>query len=367
MDSNRPKKKILFAMPLPPPMHGASAVSDRIRLSGLINDSFDCSFVNLSTSNSVDEIGKTSIRKVFRHIGILFRLLGKLAKGRYDACYLAITCHGKGFIKDFPFIMLCKAFCKKIILHQHNKGMSGDIGRFPYRNLIPHAYKDASVILLSERLYQDISTVVEKKDVFICPNGINAPSQAVRSEHKGKVRILFLSNLIASKGILTLLDALKLLDGRGVEFHCDIAGNPSKNLSKEQLICKIDSLCLSGHIKYHGAVFGDVKESLLHQADMLALPTENECFPLVVLEAMSHSLPVVTTDEGGIPDMIHDGVEGLICNKRDSNSLADALQKLIEDEGMRESMGAAGREAFMEKFTTDRFEARLAEILSTLV
>lgn len=350
-------------------MHGSSAVSDQIRKSKLVNDAFECSFVNISTSRTVDEIGKTTVRKVFRHAGIFFHLLYKLATGRYDACYLAITCHGKGFMKDFPFIMLCKALCKKIILHQHNKGMSGDIGRFPYRKLIPHAYKGASVILLSERLYQDVSTVVEKKDVFICPNGINAPSQTVRPGHDGKVRILFLSNLIISKGILDLLDALKLLTERNVGFHCDIAGNPSGELSREQIQSKINGLCLSDSVTYHGAAFGEAKERMLDLADILAFPSfyENECFPLVVLEAMSHSLPVITTDEGGIPDMIHDGVEGLICNKRDSNSLADALQKLIEDEGMRESMGAAGREAFMEKFTTDRFEARLAEILSTLV
>ena len=99
-------------------------------------------------------------------------VLGKLMHRRYDLCYLAITCHGIGFLKDAPFVLLCKLFGKKIVIHQHNKGMSRDVKQWPYRWLLPLVYRNTKVILLSWRLYPDIENVVRKEQILICPNGI---------------------------------------------------------------------------------------------------------------------------------------------------------------------------------------------------
>lgn len=52
-------------------------------------------------------------------------------------CYFAITCNGSGFIKDAPFVLLCKLFRRKVVIHQHNKGMSGCVDKQPYKWLLP--------------------------------------------------------------------------------------------------------------------------------------------------------------------------------------------------------------------------------------
>ena len=164
--------KILFIAPLPPPVHGSSMVSKYIKESALIQESFDCDFVNLSTSRSMDEIGKGGLKKIFRFLGSLLTLLGKLLTHRYDLCYIAITCHGMGFLKDAPFALLCKLFGHKLLLHQHNKGMSRDCNRWPYRWLMPLVYRNATVMLLSWHLYEDISAVVKHEQVIVCANGV---------------------------------------------------------------------------------------------------------------------------------------------------------------------------------------------------
>ncbi len=69
-------------------------------------------------------------------------------------------------------MLLSKMFGCRIVLHQHNKGASGCVGRFPYNWLMPMVYRNVTVILLSERLYEDVSAVVKKEQVVICPNGI---------------------------------------------------------------------------------------------------------------------------------------------------------------------------------------------------
>lgn len=172
MKKNKKKTKILFVATFPPPVHGSAMMSKYIKKSNLINEAFDCDYINLSTSRRMDEIGKKNISKFFRFVKSYLCLLCKLMTNRYALCYLAITCHGLGFIKDVPFVLLCKFFRRKIVIHQHNKGMSKDVNRQPYKWLLPVVYKNTKVILLSWYLYDDISPVVKKEDVFICPNGI---------------------------------------------------------------------------------------------------------------------------------------------------------------------------------------------------
>lgn len=170
--NNLKKSRILFIGTLPPPVHGSAVVSQQIKDSKLINDAFDCDWVNLSTSRRMDEIGKTTLAKPFRLLGALCKEFWLLLTHRYDLCYLAITCHGSGFLKDSPFVLLAKLLRKKIVIHQHNKGMANDVDRWPYRWLLPLCYKNARVILLSWYLYPDIEKVVPKENVVICPNGI---------------------------------------------------------------------------------------------------------------------------------------------------------------------------------------------------
>ena len=363
--------RVLFVTPLPPPVHGAAMVSQQIQRSRLINEAFECDFINSSISKSVDDINRFKIVKVFRHLGIWFRLLSKLISKRYDLCYLAITCHGKSFLKDVPFVLLCKLFGRKIIIHQHNKGMSKDIDVRPYRWLLPLCYRNAKVILLSWHLYEDISRVVPKENVIICPNGIAIPENrpAIQKEGNRAVRLLFLSNLIESKGVIVLLDALKILMERGRSFRCDFAGGETKEISAGRFAQEVDIRGLNGFAFYNGCLYGEDKERIFYNSDIFVLPTfyENECFPLVLLEAMSHRLPIVTTDEGGIPDMVENGKNGLICRKDDPVSLAECIARLMDDEAMRLEMGDAGYDLFISNFTERHFEHRLTECLDSAI
>ena len=435
------KQRILFITPLPPPVHGSAMVSQCIKDSELIRGEFDCDFVNLSTSRRMDEIGKGGAKKLLRFAGSFFLLFYKLLVHRYDLCYLAITCHGVGFLKDAPFVLLCKLFGRRIVIHQHNKGMSGCIDRWPYRWLIPYIYKHARVILLSWHLYPDIAQAVKREQVVICANGIaaeqqvncddsqvnapcavnvalprlNAAEQQVNSDEsqvkscvaavKGDgrevnqsqgddspatplrltsssaainrseaasltahrspltVNLLFLSNLIPSKGVYVLLDACKMLKDRGVAFQCNFVGGESKEMDRRVFGEAVKERGLEGHVLYHGPKYGEEKEQYWRMADVFVQPTYEDCFPLTILEAMQHGLPVVSTDEGAVPDMVADGENGFVCRRKDAEGLAQALERLLQDEALRHRMGAEGYRRYKENFTLQCFEQRFTEIL----
>lgn len=369
--SSSANPRVLFVLPLPPPVHGASMVSWQIMNSRLINDSFQCDFINSATSRSIDEVNHFNVSKTFRHMGIWFHLLGRLLSRRYDLCYMAITCHGRSFLKDVPFVLLCKLFRKKIVFHQHNKGMAADVDRWPYRWLLPLCYRNTKVILLSWYLYDDISRVVPKADVLVCPNGIPVPDTPVAS-HKpvggqAAPRLLFLSNLIGSKGILDLLDALRILKERGYSLRCDVVGGESKKIDASVFAEEVENRGLKQVVSYLGKKYGKEKERCFDEAGLFVLPTNNDCFPLVLLEAMAHHLPVVTTAEGGIRDMVEDGANGFICERRNPESLADCIAKLLDDSELRSEMGEKGFEKVKNNFTEQLFEKRLTECLRETV
>lgn len=356
---------------LPPPVHGSAMVSQYIQDSQLINEEFDMDFVNLSTSRTIDEIGKSSsillLKKIGRFLSAYFKCFRLLLTYRYALCYCAITCHGIGFLKDAPFVLLCKLFGRKVVIHQHNKGMKKCVNKWPYRWLLPLVYRNTKVILLSWYLYDDISTVVSRDQILICPNGVPEITNNVdHLERNNPVpRLLFLSNLIESKGVYILLDACKILKDKGFEFVCDFVGGETKKITHEIFEEEVRKRGLDGEISYWGQKYGEAKEHFWNMCDVFVQPTFEDCFPLTIIEAMQHHLPVISTAEGAIRDMVKDGKNGFICERNDVGSLVDTLEKLITQPLLRKTMGKKSYEIYKNDFTLETFEKRILTLLQS--
>ena len=363
------KPRILFITPLPPPVHGSAMVSQYIKNSKELQDEFQCDFVNLSTSRNIDEIGKKSIMKYLRFIAIYFITFWKLLTHRYALCYLAITCHGLGFLKDAPFVLLCKLFRRKVVIHQHNKGMSKCVDKQPYKWLLPLVYRRTKVILLSWHLYPDIEKVVKKEQILICPNGIPELFETEpHFERNNQVpHLLFLSNLIPSKGVYVLLDACKILKEKGYKFVCNFVGGESKEITKEIFEKAVDERGLNEIVYYKGPKYGDEKNDFFANSDIFVQPTFEDCFPLTLLEAMQYKLPIVSTDEGAVPDMVKNEVNGFVCKRKDACSTAGAIEKLLKDSGLRTQMGNNEHKLFKENFTLSVFNKNITRILKEIV
>lgn len=325
-------------------------------------------FVNLSTSRKIEEIQKKSLWlyfiKFWRFVGTFLKVFWHLCTYKYDLCYLAITCYGTPFLKDYPFVMLCKLFHRPILIHQHNKGMSQYVDKWPYRWMLPRAYKETKVILLSQFLYPDIQRIVFEDQILLCPNGLTNNSSIKDIPSKDIVpHLLFLSNLIESKGIFILLEACKNLREKGFNFICDFVGSSTKFINEEVFDKKVENLNLKGVAFYHGAKYGKEKNLFWIQSSIFILPTFDDCFPLVILEAMQQHLPVVTTNEGGIPDIVIDGETGYICPTKDVEALTNAIEKLLKDPVLCQHMGEAGYTRYLEHFTIECFERQMVQCL----
>jgi len=378
--------KILFLLHIPPPIHGSSIVGKSIVDSKKINEAYNCRFINLLVSKTVNETGKGGLIKSFRFIKSWFTLLLELLKQKPQLCYFALTASGFAFFKDVLLVILLRIFRIKTVYHLHNKGFSVNAKNRVYSLLYKFVFKNSDVIILSDLLYADIKSFVAENKIHICANGIPdlvySSQFIVNSEEKmneivldkeissinfklSTIKLLFLSNLIESKGIYILLEACKILDKRNVNFNCSLIGGEG-DISAKQLNEKIKELGLETKVNYVGKKYGVEKNSYWQNADVFVFPTyyNYECFPLVLLEAMQYSLPVISTFEGGIPDVVEDDVTGFLVQQKDVQALADKLETLIHNPELRKQMGEAGRRKYEEEFTIEKFEDNMINILN---
>ena len=356
------KPRILFILHLPPPVHGASLVGSFLRESDLVEEAFETRWINLAVSTRLSEVRRFTFGKIFTILRLLREVRATVRSWKPDLVYMTPSSTMPALLKDVLLVLGMKG-CRKVF-HFHNKGVSRRQDRFLDDRLYRILFRDASVILLSGRLYPDIEKYVPEERVSYCPNGISVP--AVLRRAGTPPRILFLSNMIRSKGVSDLVDACRLLQGRGIPFRCSLVGALSADYPGDSLAAEIREKGLEGRVVYEGPRYGDEKWKAFSEADVFAFPTSDDCFPLVVLEAMGAGLPVVTTDEGALPEMVRDGLDGVICEKRNPQSLADALGRLLTDPAARGRMGTSGKARCEELYTRERFERRLVDILQSL-
>lgn len=363
------KTKILSILHFPPPIHGSAIVGAYFKESKQINNAFEIRYINLGTSGSVQEIGKTNILKFIRYLSLIWNTIKQLYLFKPDLCYLTPNSKGFGFYKDFIIIVIVKLFRNKMVFHFHNKGVSDNQEKFFDNHLYRYAFENTYVILLSEYLFVDVQKYVKRDNVFFCSNGIHDISHSqqnnLKNEHEGKVTILFYSNLFISKGVLVLIDACKLLIEKNIIFHCVIAGGDA-DLTKEKLTDLINNNNLDKTVEVHGFINNKEINKVFDIADIFVHPTFNDCQPLVLLEAMRKSLPIISTTEGAIPDLVLDGTNGFLVHPRDARELAEKIEILITNPDIRIKMGNAGRSRFEQFFTLEKFENRMIDILGNI-
>jgi glycosyltransferase involved in cell wall biosynthesis len=132
----------------------------------------------------------------------------------------------------------------------------------------------------------------------------------------------------------------------------------------------VDSYGLDDRVEFTGALNQQQVLDWYARADAFVLPSFAEGIPVVLMEAMACGIPCVTTRITGIPELIRDGLDGLLVTPSDTNELTTAVGRLMGDEELRERLARDGRERVRESYNLERnvdrlgriFEARLGEL-----
>lgn len=169
-------------------------------------------------------------------------------------------------------------------------------------------------------------------------------------------RCLLVGRLTDKKGIRYALEALALVRDRGIPARLDIAGE-GDDLARLQRVS--DDLGLSGAVRFLGRLTPVEVRAAMRRANILLAPSvtardgDQEGIPNVLKEGMACGLPVLATFHSGIPELVEDGVSGLLVPERDSEALADAWYELAQHPERWGAMGRAGRAAVEKGFAAE--------------
>ncbi len=178
--------------------------------------------------------------------------------------------------------------------------------------------------------------------------------------------ILAVGRLVEKKGFNQLIEACARLQRAGVPFRCLIVGEHGP--AHAEIVRLIQACGLGAQVELRGAVPQDRLRAIYREAHVFALPCQvmedgdRDGFPNVLAEAMAMGVPVVSTRISGIPEMIDDGVHGLLVAPRDAPALAAALQRLLADGGLHRSLAAAARARICERFDSRRTTVALRDL-----
>lgn len=362
-----PKKRIFCPVPLPPPFYGSNIVNKDVVNSRILNETFDIDVLPISYNQKTENVGRFEIFKVFLIFKYFFQICKKNSE-KFDLVYYVPAVVGWAFIRDLFLILPLKLTKQKLLIHIHGKGIKTVADKnVLYKRLYKYFFKNTSVICLSEKLVYDVKSV-HTGPIYVINNGIKKESYSFEIRPNKTPIILYLSNLVETKGVLVLLEAANILKKQQVDFKLNLVGAPIGDITAKinNLISKYN---LENYILSVGPKYDDDKKRALHEASVFVLPTfyNKECFPLVILEAMSCNLPVISTDEGAILDIVEDGKTGLIVNKEDPVDLAHKISLLLSDEELRVKLGQKGGEKFQDRYLYRVVEEKLFEVFNEVI
>jgi len=205
-------------------------------------------------------------------------------------------------------------------------------------------------------------------------HGLNADfarllaAQRTRPERNGALHVLSVGRLVAKKGFDVLVDAQALLADRGVLADTTVVGGDADGAFGLELVRQVAARGLDGHLRLPGTMSQAALLDEYRRASVFCLPCrvlddgDRDGIPNVLVEAMAAGVPVVTTRISGIPELVEDGVNGLLVEPDDAQALADALLRVHGDTELRERLAAAGEATVRERFDGEVLARQMAEL-----
>ena len=322
------QKKISLIAQFPPPMHGLSKAVETLYHSNLCRD-FGFEAIDIKDNRK------------------FMKTLCKIRKSRADLFYFTISQTKGGNLRDLIILKLLDMQKKKCIIHLH--------GGY-YRTLVDHElsawqkkanYRAISkldgAIVLSPSLIKIFEGMIPHDKIFVVPNCVDDTFVLSKEELDQKITarkakktldVLYLSNFIKTKGYPQVLSMARLekkhVDaGAPKKFHFHFAGKFFDEKEKNSFKMYVEKYALHEFVTYHGIVGGNEKKALLKQCDIFTLLTRypNEGQPISILEAMGNGMCIVTTDHAGIPDIVKDGINGIIADETNVSTIAERILK----------------------------------------
>lgn len=356
------KKRICMIVPNPMVKGGIAAVVNGYRGSKL-EDDYEITYVESYRDGS-------KIEKLFKGISGYFHFAIVLLFHKPDIVHIHSS-FGPSFYRKMPFI--CMASWAKIPIINHIHG--ADFDEFYVnasenkREKIRKVYSKCSLLIaLSEEWKERLSQIVPSEKVVVIENYSTLHGDALkqRMERNCNNIVLFLGELGKRKGCYDIPSVIKIVKESvpAVRFVLAGAGSEADEKNIKQLI---EDKGVRDNTVFPGWVRGEEKDRLLRDADVFFLPSYNEGMPMSVLDAMGYGLPIVSTNVGGIPKIVHDGENGYCCQPGDIEALSEGLIDLLCDMKRRKAFSEGSMKKIKSKYSLEYHIGLLESLYENVV
>lgn len=331
-----------------------------------------------------ERTGALSIGRAVNMAALLSRLYFNLLHA--SIVYMTIASSFFGFIRDALIIWPSRLLGRRIVMHLHGGGLadfyanSSKILKFFVRRTLAQA---DTIIILGELLRNQFDFLPGKaQKIRVVPNGLPDGLHRLATVPKSlpplgeRLYLLYLSNMIESKGYLDVLETCRILKyDVGLNICCDFCGSFASSITDEtglsakeardKFLSMIEHRELADVITYHGLVGGELKEKMLQRAHFFLLPTYYpwEGQPISIIEAIAFGTPVVTTCFRGIPEIILHEYNGFFVDSKAPDQIANSIRTIVGDPDRYRKMSENAIRHFELNFTRESHVQRLMEAI----
>ena len=328
-----------------------------------LKDDFEFTYIE----SQAEDFGKFG--KAFLALGAIARFVWICISKRPNLVYVHLGSNASLY-RESIFIFLAKLFGKKVITHFH----AGDVDNYyPFQSKIGQKFIQTalglsdSFIAVSQESAKQLRDITQSQNISVITNAIdtsvfNGDKKSLTDEPRGDaVRLLFVGAVGKLKGEKDLIKALALLRDNKPNLKISFLGYGAENLKDYCERFEIGNL-----VEYLGAVPMNERIEFFRRSDIFVLPTYAEAMPMSVIEAMAAGLPVISTRVGGIPELIEDGVDGILFAPGDVGALAEKISFLLNNKDTRIRIGKKAKQKAREQMDFRVYVNKLRTLLFAL-
>jgi glycosyltransferase involved in cell wall biosynthesis len=354
--------RLVVVGPLPPPYHGVAVSTSLVLQNELLRERFDVQHLDTTDRRSLHNINTWDTANLVLGLGNAVSLAKRLL-GNRGLLYLPISQGTPGFLRDSIFIHLARLARWRVVIHlrgsEFREFYEGSNGLLRIWIKLTMRRVECGAVM-GQSVRDVFHGLIPDERISVLPNG--SPDLSPEGAIRDPETVVFLSNLRRRKGIVESVEAaLQVIRERPSARFLFVGSWESTELEHD---LRERTSHVDGAIRFLPATSGEEKRALLLSSSVFLFPpVEPEGHPRVVVEAISAGLPVVTTNRGAIAETVVDGVSGFVLDDPVPEQLADRLLQLLEDEELKRRMGTAARARYLEHFTQEHADRRLAEWL----
>ena len=257
--------------------------------------------------------------------------LGKCCKYDY------ILTNSRLYTRLFALFFILRILGKKIYSIHHHFSYLGESGwrYFIHKTLETFFLRISTATILASPYVKDcFSKMLPKSKYIYVPLGVKKSKRDAlnRKDITGTVDLLYVGTIEKRKGLLYLLESLnKLSTNKEISYKCHIVGKVLEEDYKREMDNKIKEYNLTDDIIFHGRLDDEELNRIYSESDIFVFPSMLEGYGMVLLEAMSYSLPIIAFDNSAMPYTVKTGETGILVENKNVDSFYRAIVKLVED------------------------------------